>query len=429
MDICVIGAGYVGLTSAAVLADLGHSVSCLDTNREKIKSLTSGEVPIFEPGLEELIRRNRSRLTFDVPTHERIKSAPVILIAVGTPSSPTGQADLTYVSSVIDLIAESLTTYKTIITKSTVPPGTNDWIHQTLVQKGVDPKLFTIVSNPEFLREGTAIKDMVDADKIVVGKQKDDQQSLAIMEEIYQKINAPFIVTTLSGAEMIKYTSNAFLATKISFINEIARICDQYDVNVEDVVKGISTDPRISPHFLNAGIGYGGSCFPKDVRSLVHSSLKKNVKPTLLQAVQSVNQTQVDLYLDKLLTVLPDLSGKKITVLGIAFKPNTDDTRYSPAVALIQKLSALGCIVHSYDPQAHLPVPQKESVTQDRTVQESVEDADCVVIATEWDEFLNLNWQDLKKWMNGDLILDARNCLDPTVIRQHGLRYLGVAKS
>jgi UDPglucose 6-dehydrogenase len=286
-----------------------------------------------------------------------------------------------------------------------------------------------MVSNPEFLREGTAIHDMIDADKIVVGKQEDDHKSLAVLKEIYQKIDAPFIVTTLSGAEMIKYTSNAFLATKISFINEIARICDTYAVNVEDVVKGISTDPRIGPHFLQAGIGYGGSCFPKDVRSLVHSSLKKKVNPTLLQAVQSVNQTQVDVYLNKLLAVCPNLSGKTISVLGIAFKPNTDDTRYSPAVALIQKLSERGCTVNTFDPQAHLPFRQKANVTQHHTLKEAVNAADIVVIATEWDEFVHLRWQDLKKWMNGDLILDARNCIDPRTVRQHGLRYLGVAKS
>ncbi|MDF2910262.1 MAG: UDP-glucose 6-dehydrogenase [Sporolactobacillus laevolacticus] len=429
MDICVIGAGYVGLTSAAVLADLGHSVHCLDTIDEKIKSLNSGEVPIFEPGLEELIRKNRSRLTFSVPTQEIIEKSPVILIAVGTPSSPTGEADLTYVKSVVDLIADSLTSYKTIITKSTVPPGTNEWIHQTLVQKGVDPQLFNIVSNPEFLREGTAINDMIYADKIVVGKQKDDHKSLVILKEIYQKMDAPFIVTTLSGAEMIKYTSNAFLATKISFINEIARICDKYDVNVEDVVKGISTDPRIGPHFLQAGIGYGGSCFPKDVRSLVYSALKEKVTPTILQAVQSVNQTQVDVYLNKLLAVLPDLAGMNIAVLGIAFKPNTDDTRYSPGVELIQKLSEMGCAVNTYDPQARLPFQPKANVKQHCTLKEAVNGADIVIITTEWDEFVHLNWPDLKKWMKGDLILDARNCIEPKIIRQYGLRYLGVAKS
>ncbi|CAM3290315.1 UDP-glucose dehydrogenase family protein [Sporolactobacillus spathodeae] len=429
MDICVIGAGYVGLTSAAVLADLGHSVHCVDTIDEKIKALNSGAVPLFEPGLKELIQKNRSRLTFSAPTHEMIEKSPVILIAVGTPSSPTGETDLTFVQSVVDRIADALTTYKTIITKSTVPPGTNEWIHQTLIQKGINPQLFNVVSNPEFLREGTAIQDMIEADKIVIGKRTDDTRSVAILKDIYQKIDAPFIVTSLSGAEMIKYTSNAFLATKISFINEIARICDKYDVAIEDVVKGISTDPRISPHFLQAGIGYGGSCFPKDVRSLVHSSLKKNVQPTLLQAVQSVNQTQVALYLNKLLAVSPNLTGKTIAVLGIAFKPNTDDTRYSPAVALIQKLSEQGCSVTAFDPKAHLPFLQKANVKQKPTLEETVKGADIVVIATEWEEFIHLDWLNLKKWMKGDLIVDARNCIDPEHIRQQGLRYLGVAKS
>jgi UDPglucose 6-dehydrogenase len=429
MDICVVGAGYVGLTSAAVLADLGHSVCCLDTNIEKIKLLTQGEVPIFEPGLKELIQKNRDRLTFSASTTENIKKAPVIFIAVGTPSSPDGQTDLTYVKSVVELIADSLTSYKTIITKSTVPPGTNEWIYKTLIQKGLDPQLFNVVSNPEFLREGTAISDMLYADKIVVGKQKDDQKSLAILKEIYQKINAPYIVTTLSGAEMLKYTSNAFLATKISFINEIARICDKYDVNVEDVVKGIGLDPRISPHFLQSGIGYGGSCFPKDVRSLEYSAVKKNVTPIILQAVQSVNRTQVDVYIDKMLTVFPEISGVTVTVLGIAFKPNTDDTRYSPAVELIKKLSGMGCTVHTYDPHAHLPFSSKTNVIQHSDLEKSIRGTDCVIIATDWDEFKKLDWLEVKKLMKGDWIVDARNCIDPQAVEQHGLRYIGVARS
>ncbi len=429
MDICVVGAGYVGLTSAAVLADLGHSVCCIDTNIEKIKLLTRGEVPIFEPGLKELIQKNRTRLTFSASTIENIKKSPIIFIAVGTPSSPDGQTDLSYVKSVVNQIAAALTSYKTIITKSTVPPGTNEWIFKTLIQKGLDPQLFDIVSNPEFLREGTAISDMLYADKIVVGKQKDDQKSVDILKEIYKKIDAPYIVTTLSGAEMIKYTSNAFLATKISFINEIARICDKYDVNIADVAKGIGFDPRISPHFLQSGIGYGGSCFPKDVRSLEHSALKKNVTPIILQAVQSVNHTQVDVYINKMLTVFPEISGLTITVLGIAFKPNTDDTRYSPAVELIKKLSDLGCKVHTYDPEAHLPFSREKNVLQHDDMKKSIIGTDCVIIATDWDEFKHLDWREMKKLMKGDCIVDARNCIDPQVVEQQGLRYIGVARS
>lgn len=435
MEICVIGAGYVGLTSAAVLADIGHSVSCVDTNVQKIQLLNQGEVPIYEPGLEELIHKNRNRLTFSTSTVNSIRKAPIVFIAVGTPSSPDGQTDLTYVDAVTDLIASSISSYKTIITKSTVPPGTNERIFHKLIEKGVDRQLFNIVSNPEFLREGTAIFDMLNADKIVVGKQKDDQTSLSIIKEIYQKIDAPYVVTSLAGAEMIKYTSNAFLATKISFINEIARICDKYDVNIEDVRKGIGLDPRINPYFLHSGIGYGGSCFPKDVRSLEHSAIKKGVKPLILQAVQSVNDTQVDLYIEKLLSVFPDFSDisnpseMNITVLGISFKPNTDDTRYSPAVQLIEKLSRFNCMVHIFDPEANLPFPPEDNVIQYDDMKKSIIGSDCLIIATEWDLFKHLDWSEIKNLMNGDCVVDARNCIDPEAVKQHGLRYIGVARS
>ncbi|MBA9027003.1 MULTISPECIES: UDP-glucose dehydrogenase family protein [Bacillaceae] len=429
MEICVIGAGYVGLTTAAVLADLGHSICCVDTNIEKIKQLKRGEVPIYEPGLSELISKNKDQLTFSSMIVENIQKAAVIFIAVGTPSLSDGRTDLTYIQSVVDEIAKAISSYKTIITKSTVPPGTNENIDKMLKEKGVDPKLFNVVSNPEFLREGTAISDMIKPDKIVIGKQQDDQKSLSILKEIYKSITAPFIVTSLNGAEMIKYTSNAFLATKISFINEIARICDKYNVNIEDVTKGIGTDPRISPHFLSSGIGYGGSCFPKDVRSLEYSALDKNVTPLLLQAVQAVNQSQVNLYIEKLSAFIDDFSRKTIAVLGVAFKPNTDDTRYSPAVSLIEKLSSLGCIVQTYDPKAQLPFEKVETVSQHAKLETAIMNADCVIIATDWDEFKQLNWLKIKALMKGDFILDARNCIDPQVVRETGLTYIGVARS
>ena len=429
MEICVVGAGYVGLTSASVLADIGHTVCCVDTNREKIRLLNQGEVPIYEPGLKELIVQNNDKLTFSSNVIDHISKSPVILIAVGTPSLPNGKTDLTYIYSVVDLIAESLTTYKTIITKSTVPPGTNEEIHNRFIQKGIASELFSVVSNPEFLREGSAIFDMMNADKIVVGKKKDDTKSLPIMKLLYQGIDAPYIITSLSGAEMIKYTANAFLATKISFINEIARICDKYFVNIEDVVRGISTDPRISPHFLQSGLGYGGSCFPKDVRSLENSALEKNITPLILQAIQATNHTQVDFYIDKLSSAFDNLQGKTISVLGIAFKPNTDDTRSSPAVHLIEKLSQLGCNVNTYDPKATFPSLEKSNIIQYPTLEQSVSNADCVVIATEWDEFRQLDWRKLKQLMKGNVVLDARNCLNPSSVEELGLHYIGVARS
>jgi UDPglucose 6-dehydrogenase len=429
MEICVVGAGYVGLTSASVLADLGHSVYCVDTNKDKIRSLKLGEVPIYEPGLKELITQNKDNITFSSRVTDYISKSPVILIAVGTPSLPDGKTDLTYIYSVVDMIATSLTTYKTIITKSTVPPGTNEEIHKRFIQKGIAPELFSVISNPEFLREGTAINDMINADKIVVGMKKSDEKSLQIMKLLYKGLEAPYIISSLSGAEMIKYTSNAFLATKISFINEIARICDKYDVNIEDVVKGISTDPRISPHFLQSGLGYGGSCFPKDVSSLEQSALSKNITPLILQAVQTTNQTQVDFYIQKITSVFNELHTKTMTVLGIAFKPNTDDTRYSPAVQLIDKLSQLGCNVKTYDPKATLPNLGKSTIIQYPTLEQSVTDTDCIIIATEWDEFLHLDWKKLKQLMRGNVVLDARNCIDSSIIGEHGLQYIGVARS
>lgn len=427
MDICVIGAGYVGLTQAAVLADLGHAVCCVDTNKERVQSLTRGEIPIYEPGLKELVKKNKERLSFSSSPKAAIKQSSVIFIAVGTPAMPDGQTDLTYVQSVIDQLAETITSYTTIVTKSTVPPGTNEWIHDSLIEKGLDPALFTVVSNPEFLREGSALQDMFHADKIVIGKKETDDRSLPIMKEIYKKLASPFVVTSLSGAEMIKYTSNAFLATKISFINEIARICDSYDVNIEDVVKGIGLDPRISPHFLQSGIGYGGSCFPKDVRSLEHSALKKNITPLILQAVQKINLTQVDLYLRKLKERFPDMAGRKMAILGIAFKPNTDDTRYSPAIALMEQLSDLGAEIHAYDPKAHLPAPI-DNVTEHKTMEEALADADVVIIATDWDEFKLADLKRMKRLMRGNLVMDARNCLDPAAVAKEGLQYKAVAR-
>ncbi|PLT32283.1 UDP-glucose/GDP-mannose dehydrogenase family protein [Bacillus sp. V5-8f] len=428
MEICVIGAGYVGLTSAAVLADLGHSLYCIDTDEEKIKQLKQGKMPIFEPGLSELIRKNERNLIFSSSIAEHIKTASVIFIAVGTPSLPDGRTDLSYVFSVVDDLAKAIDSYKTIITKSTVPPGTNEIIVNKLIDKGLSQELFHVVSNPEFLREGSAIYDMTHPDKIVVGKMEEDDQSLPILKNIYQKIKSPYIVTSLTGAEMIKYASNAFLATKISFINEIARICDKQGVNIEDIAKGIGTDPRIGPHFLSAGIGYGGSCFPKDVRALEHSALDKHVTPLILQAVQSVNGTQIDLYIEKLSVLFGDLTGKNISVLGFSFKPNTDDTRYSPAVSLIQRLGEMGCNVNAYDPKAHLPIDARQTAIQHAQVEKAIMEADCVVIATDWDDFKQLDWKQVKSLMRGDCIVDARNCVDPGSVRQEGLKYIGVAR-
>ncbi|AMX83258.1 UDP-glucose 6-dehydrogenase [Geobacillus subterraneus] len=426
MNICIIGAGYVGLTTAAVLAELGHEVHCIDQDERKIRLLNNGEIPFYEPGLEELVTKNCNYLTFS-GRWDYIKRAAVIVICVGTPPRPDGSADLRYIEAVLERLAATVESYKTIITKSTVPPGTNEWMRTELIRKGMAPHLFRIVSNPEFLREGSAVYDMFHPDKIVVGLEPDDDRSLAVVQAMYAGINAPYVTTSLTGAELIKYAANAFLATKISFINEMARICDAFAVDVNDIARGIGFDPRIGPHFLRAGLGYGGSCFPKDVKALEHAARSRHVEPHLLQAVQSVNATQLDVCLDKLNQVLAPLHGKKIAVLGIAFKPNTDDTRFSPAEALIRRLSEAGCTVAAYDPKATLTSPLA-NVKQVRSVHEAIQGADGLVIATDWDEFCTLDWSEVKAAMNGTLVFDGRNCLDRLAVEQSGLRYMGVGR-
>ncbi|WPZ19171.1 UDP-glucose/GDP-mannose dehydrogenase family protein [Geobacillus subterraneus] len=426
MNICIIGAGYVGLTTAAVLAELGHEVHCIDQDERKIRLLNNGEIPFYEPGLEELVTKNCNYLTFS-GRWDYIKRAAVIVICVGTPPRPDGSADLRYIEAVLERLAATVESYKTIITKSTVPPGTNEWMRTELIRKGMAPHLFRIVSNPEFLREGSAVYDMFHPDKIVVGLEPDDDRSLAVVQAMYAGINAPYVTTSLTGAELIKYAANAFLATKISFINEMARICDAFAADVNDIARGIGFDPRIGPHFLRAGLGYGGSCFPKDVKALEHAARSRHVEPHLLQAVQSVNATQLDMCLNKLNQALAPLAGKKIAVLGIAFKPNTDDTRFSPAEALIRRLSEAACTVAAYDPKATLTSPLA-NVKQVRSVHEAIQGADGLVIATDWDEFCTLDWSEVKAAMNGTLVFDGRNCLDRLAVEQSGLRYMGVGR-
>ncbi|WP_025948650.1 UDP-glucose dehydrogenase family protein [Geobacillus thermocatenulatus] len=426
MNICIIGAGYVGLTTAAVLAELGHDVHCIDHDERKIRLLNNGEIPFYEPGLEELIAKHHHDLTFS-GRWDDIKRAAVVVICVGTPPRPDGSTDLRYIEAVLNRLATMIESYKTIVTKSTVPPGTNEWMRAELIRKGVKPQLFRIVSNPEFLREGSAVYDMFHPDKIVVGLEPDDDQSLAVMQAVYAGINAPYLTTSLTGAELIKYAANAFLATKISFINEMARICDAFTVDVNDIARGIGLDPRIGSHFLRAGLGYGGSCFPKDVKALEHAARSRQVEPHLLKAVQTVNATQLDFCFQKLNEQLAPLTDKKITVLGIAFKPNTDDTRVSPAEALIRRLSENGCTIAAYDPKATLSEPLAR-VTQVQSVYEAIQGADGLVIATDWDEFRTLDWEQVKAAMNGTLVFDGRNCLDRHAVEQSGLRYMGVGR-
>ncbi|WP_144501309.1 UDP-glucose dehydrogenase family protein [Bacillus nitratireducens] len=428
MDICIIGSGYVGLTSSVVLANLGHHVICVDKDQNKINALQKGEYPIYEPGLIELMHKNQNRLQFRSDVDQIIQQTPVVLIAVGTPSMSNGKTDLRYIYSVIDMLAQNIKSYKTIITKSTVPPGTNQLMSETLIKKGVESSLFNIVSNPEFLREGSAVHDMLFPDRTVIGIQKDDTKSLEIMQALYKGIQAPFFHTSLDGAEMIKYASNAFLATKISFINEIARICDAYHIDITEVAKGVGYDFRINPHFLQAGLGYGGSCFPKDLNSLIYTANSKQVSVPILHAVQSINSTQIDLYIEKIRNHLKDPPSNRLTILGVSFKPNTDDTRDSLAVTLIEKLILLDYEVHVYDPIALLPSHLQKQVTQHTELEPSITNSDCIIIATEWDEFKTLDWQQVKKLMRGCKIVDGRNCIEQNEIAKNGLEYIGIGR-
>ncbi len=425
MKVCVIGTGYVGLTTGTVLAEFGHDVYCVDKDQHKIQLLIRGHIPIYEPGLEEMVKQNKQlgKLHFSNNLQEALQICSVIFITVGTPPLADGRPNLTYLKRVIEEISSNLTSHKTIIIKSTVPPGTNEWVATSLLEKGIEPTLFDVVSNPEFLREGSAVWDMLHPDKIVIGIKR--PEPIKTMQALYRNVNASFIITSLTGAEMIKYASNAFLATKISFMNEMSRICDAYNVDIKEVALGLGTDPRIGPLFLNAGLGYGGSCFPKDLQALEQAALQKNITPEILLAVQKVNDTQIDFYFAKLNEALTSLKNKKITVWGLAFKPETDDTRYSRALHFIEKLVGAGAEVHAYDPIVQLDTSPPICHTM---IYESIENSDALIVATEWDEFKKIDWKKVKDLMKGSIVVDGRNFLDPQLLKRYHLNYVGVAR-
>lgn len=427
MEICVVGAGYVGLTSATVFADWGHNVVCLDIDEKKINQLKLGHIPIYEPGLEKLMKKNIERMSFTTDVKKTILTSSIILVAIGTPSLPDGSSDLSFLYSFIDDLCENIESYKNIIIKSTVPPGTNEKIVQYMINKGVSKNQFAIVSNPEFLREGSAVYDMQHPDRTVIGIKKGDSLSEKIMRDIYSKTNAPLVITSLTGAEITKYASNFFLATKISFINEMARICDAYQVEITDVAKGIGLDQRIGKAFLQAGLGYGGSCFPKDLHALMYEAKEKKIATPILEAVQHVNDSQASIYIDKLTNHLVELNSKTITILGLAFKPGTDDIRNSPCLKIINILSNKECDIRVYDPIAKLPTLQ-ENIKQSSTVSEAIEGSDCVIIATEWEEIIKLDWKWVKEKMRGNTIVDGRNVLSRKELNRIGFTYIGVGR-
>ncbi|MEG7357526.1 UDP-glucose/GDP-mannose dehydrogenase family protein [Bacillus vallismortis] len=427
MKICVVGAGYVGLTLSAALASIGHDMICTDKDVKKIEQLKNGDIPFYEPGLSDAVH-HCDNLSFSSEVKLSMEECPVIFIAVGTPPRSDGSADTKALQSVISDLSQTIRSYKTIITKSTVPPGTNENIAKQLIASGVSANSFNIVSNPEFLREGSALHDMLYPDKTVIGIEKGDHVSAAIVKSIYKHIDTPYIITSLAGAELIKYANNFFLAAKISFINEMARICEAYQSDITDISRAIGLDPRIGEHFLQAGIGYGGSCFPKDLQALQFAAIEKNTETYLLQAVQHINDTQIGLYVKKIKSFFDTLHGKKAAILGISFKPHTDDIRNSQAVRLMERLTDLGCDVHAYDPEAVLPEHLRQRVTQHSQAFDAIEESDFLFLATEWPEFLAIDWKKAAGTMKGRVVIDGRNVLKKESLEACGLICTGVGR-
>ena len=428
-QITVLGAGYVGLVTATSFADLGNKVMLLDIIEEKVQRLKKGEVPIYEPGLSEMIVRNvaKGRLDFTTSYAEALENAEFVFVAVGTPSGVDGEADLRYVRMAAESIAEHMTHPLIIINKSTVPVGTGDWVADIIKKRQKEPIPFWVVSNPEFLREGSAITDFMNPDRVVLGSQH--PEAAQKVAELHSPLNTRVIITDLRTAEMIKYASNAFLATRISFINEIATICEELGADVNMVAKGMGYDKRIGPYFLNAGLGFGGSCFPKDVRALEHMALIHGAHPQLLRAVLDINQHMRRQVVVKLRNALDGLGERKIGLLGLAFKPNTDDLREAPSLDIARQILREGGQVQAYDPVA---MPEAGKLLPDLHLVESpyevAEDVDALVLVTEWNEFRQLDMNRVKTAMKGDVLLDGRNIWQPDAMRELGFRYFGVGR-
>lgn len=430
-QICVIGTGYVGLTTGACFADFGHQVICMDLDERKIENLRHGIMPIFEPGLEEIVVRNTNagRLTFTTSYTDALRDARFAFIAVGTPSGSDGEADLKQIRSAAEGIAKNLEHDIIIVNKSTVPIGTGDWT-AGIVERQIKPGLnFSVVSNPEFLREGSAVSDCQHPDRIVLGST--DRQAAEEVAHLYLSLRAPIIITDLRTAEMIKYASNAFLATRVSFINEIATICEKLGADVKEVSLGMGYDKRIGHAFLDAGIGWGGSCFPKDVKALAHMASIHGTHPQLLRAVMEINRDMRRSIIQKLRDILDGLDDRVITVFGLSFKPNTDDMRESPALEIIRLALSEGARVRAYDPvstrkhSAH-EVPAEVFIAE--TAYQAAEGADAVIIATEWNEFKQIDKERLRSIMRTPVVIDGRNIYDPQEMRKLGFVYQGIGR-
>jgi UDPglucose 6-dehydrogenase len=430
MNICVVGTGYVGLVTGAVFADLGNDVLCVDKDKAKIDFLKRGIMPIYEPGLEEMVSRNvdDGRLAFSTDLEEAVRKSEILFIAVGTPSKANGETDLSAVEEVALGIARVIDRYKVIVNKSTVPVGTGDLVKEIIERNKRRQVDFAVVSNPEFLREGSAIEDTLRPDRIVIGAP--NQQVAMTLLELYAPLERPMIITDIYSAEMIKYSSNAFLAAKISFINSIANLCEQAGADVTQVIKGMGMDSRIGPSFLQAGLGFGGSCFPKDTDSLIHTASKLGYDFKILKAVVEVNRERVRRFIEMVRNTLSPLGDKVIAVLGLAFKPNTDDMREARSIEIVTELLAAGASVRAYDPAAVTNAKRllPPEVQYSESPYEAAEGADGLAIVTEWNEFRFMNMERVKQLMRRPIIFDGRNIYEPERIRRLGFSYHSIGR-
>jgi UDPglucose 6-dehydrogenase len=430
MNICVVGTGYVGLVTGAVFADLGNDVVCVDNVPAKVEALRDGQMPIYEPGLEEMVVRNVAdgRLTFTTDLPEAVRRSVIVFITVGTPAGDDGRADLSSVEAVAREIAAAMERYMVIVNKSTVPVGTGDFVREVIERNQRRPVPFDVVSNPEFLREGSAIEDTLRPDRIVIGAPT--QQVAMTLLELYAPLERPMIITDVPSAEMIKYASNAFLAMKISFANAIANVCELAGADVSQVTKGMGLDNRIGASFLNAGLGYGGSCFPKDTESLIHTSMALGYDFSLLRAVVDVNRDRAPHLFAMMEKALAPFDDKVVAVLGLAFKPNTDDMRDAKSAEIVEHLVDAGARVRAYDPVAMVNAAKllPSVVEYCTSAYEAAEGADAVVLVTEWNEFKFLNLERLRGVMRRPVVVDGRNLWQPERMRRLGFEYYPVGR-
>jgi UDPglucose 6-dehydrogenase len=428
-QICVIGVGYVGLVTGACFADLGNRVIALDINAERVKNLKAGVMPIYEPGLEELVARNvkAKRLSFTTSYAEALKGTEYAFIAVGTPSAVNGEADLQYVATAARSIAENMTAPLIIINKSTVPIGTGDWVADIVTKHQPKPIPYSVVSCPEFLREGSAIGDFISPYRTVIGSLH--REAAEKVAQLHLPLRAPILITDLRTAEMIKYASNAFLATKISFINEVADICEALGADIKEVAAGMGYDKRIGPFFLDAGLGWGGSCFPKDVKALAFMAEEQKLDPRILHAVMDVNYDRRQEAVEQMAAMLGGLKGKTIGLLGLAFKPNTDDMREAPSIEIVEMLVEAGAEVRAFDPVAmDVARPILPAVEMHEDPYTMAKGCDALMVITEWNEFKQLDLEQIKSLLKQPVLFDGRNIYDPAQMKALGFKYRGIGR-